>query len=213
MKWHEFIGALVERAGGESAVVRAMGISGRGFQGTLYKVAHGLVSSPKRPTAEKIAKHFEIDVDALYSDAVARKEAARLGLLPGGAVAATPEPGVEVAVNKHSQLKRARVMTLAEVAAQEILDGYITVVATADLLPHTLSGFDVRINTEQTESADGVLIMVRLAGGSCELGVCRMTVSGFEVDIGRGVVLDSSRHGLIVLGTATETRRVFARMR
>jgi hypothetical protein len=110
-------------------------------------------------------------------------------------------------------LTRARVLTLGELASRTDLEQMITVVATADLLPHTLAGFDVRINTEQTEPADGVLIMVRLAGGSCELGVCRMTVSGFEVDIGRGVVLDSSRHGLIVLGTATETRRVFARMR
>jgi transcriptional regulator with XRE-family HTH domain len=209
MRWHEFIGVLVQRAGGESAVVRDMGVAGRGFQGTLYKVAHGLVKSPSRATAEKIAKHFQIDVDALYSDAVARKEAARLGIAEGGDAAA-PASGLPAAgVDRAQPLKRARVMTLQELAEQSTFERFVTLVASTDLPPHTLAGFDVRISTEAVEPADGALIVAKLAGGSCELGVCRMIVGGYELDIGRGVTLEQARHGLMVIGTAIETRRAF----
>lgn len=207
MKWHELIQRLVENAGGESAVCRAMGHNGKNFQGTLYKVAHGIVRSPSRATAEKIAAHFKIDVDALYSDAVATTEAQRLGLIAGGPVAAG-EPGA-APITKHEPLRRARVMSLAELAAAETLDTFVTVVAQVDLLPYTLAGFDVRINTKATDPAEGALIAVRSSGGACELGICRMTVTGFEVDVGRGVVLDSMRHGLVIRGTAVETARTF----
>ncbi|RYD63615.1 MAG: hypothetical protein EOP84_33500 [Verrucomicrobiaceae bacterium] len=82
MKWHELIKVLVERDGGELRVAKAMGKPS--FQSTLYKITHGSVTSPKRESAERIAGHYRIDVNALYDDRVAEKEAVRLDLLRPG---------------------------------------------------------------------------------------------------------------------------------
>lgn len=76
MKSHELVSALVERAGGALRVAKAMG--SQSFQPTLFRVCSGLVSSPKRETAEKIAKHFGIPVDAIYDDKLATRIAAEL---------------------------------------------------------------------------------------------------------------------------------------
>ena len=90
VKPHELIHELVTRAGGELPVAKAMGQ--RSFQGTLYKFTHGQVASPDRRTAEKIAKHFALPVDALYDEGVATRIAAeRLGT--GAGAASTPPLG------------------------------------------------------------------------------------------------------------------------
>lgn len=78
MKWHELVNALVTRAGGSFSVAKAM--RRPTFQGTLHKIATGKVESPSRQSAERIAAHFKIDVNALYSDRIATQEALRLGL-------------------------------------------------------------------------------------------------------------------------------------
>jgi hypothetical protein len=71
MKPHEFVNALVQQNGGEFAVARAMGKTT--FQGTLYKFCKGQVPNPTRPTAERIAQHFLLPVDAIYDEKVASK--------------------------------------------------------------------------------------------------------------------------------------------
>jgi phage repressor protein C with HTH and peptisase S24 domain len=76
MKSHELVSALVERAGGALRVAKAMG--SQSFQPTLFRVCSGLVLSPKRETAEKIAKHFGIPVDAIYDDKLATRIAAEV---------------------------------------------------------------------------------------------------------------------------------------
>lgn len=78
MSPQELIRTLIARAGGELPVARAMGMPT--FQGTLYKFAHGHTRSPARSTAEKIARHFKIEVDAMYDPRVSADEARRLGL-------------------------------------------------------------------------------------------------------------------------------------
>jgi transcriptional regulator with XRE-family HTH domain len=71
---HELIHELVARAGGSLRVAKAMGSPS--FQGTLYKIAHGQVLEPTHETASRIASHFGIPVEALYSTEVATQVAA-----------------------------------------------------------------------------------------------------------------------------------------
>ena len=71
VKAHEFIRWLVSRAGGPLQVSKAMRTPS--FQPTLHKICRGLVVSPKRATAERIAAHFKIPVDAVYDDTVATR--------------------------------------------------------------------------------------------------------------------------------------------
>lgn len=85
MRWHELVNALVANAGGTFAVARAM--RRPTFQGTLHKIATGKVDSPSRQSAERIAAHFKIDVNALYDDRTASAEASRLGLALSAAIA------------------------------------------------------------------------------------------------------------------------------
>lgn len=84
--------------------------------------------------------------------------------------------------------------------------GHATILAAEDLAPFTLRGFEVTIDTNSKDPKAACLVAVESAGG-CVLGIYRPTVAGFEVDAGRGVVLDSVRHGLRVIGVAIETRR------
>lgn len=60
--------ALIDRAGGALPVAKAMGVPS--FQGTLHKLAHGGVKSPTRRTAERVASHFHIPIEALYDKRV-----------------------------------------------------------------------------------------------------------------------------------------------
>lgn len=71
MKAYELVKWLVARDGGALKVAREM--NARGFQPTLHKICDGQVSSPKRTTAERIARHFQIPVDALYDDRLAQQ--------------------------------------------------------------------------------------------------------------------------------------------
>jgi hypothetical protein len=78
VKPYQFVAALVEAAGGPFRVARAM--RAPSFQPTLHKFVNGQVANPKRPTAERIAKHFRIPVDAIYDERVATQLAKeRLG--------------------------------------------------------------------------------------------------------------------------------------
>jgi hypothetical protein len=69
MKASDFIAWLVQRAGGTLAVAKRM--RQPGFQPTLHKICAGQVASPTRASAERIASHFNIPVDAIYSDETA----------------------------------------------------------------------------------------------------------------------------------------------
>lgn len=71
MKAYEFIAWLVARGGGTLAVARAM--RRPGFQPSLHKLCAGQVASPKRSSAERIAAHFGIPVDAVYDDVLATR--------------------------------------------------------------------------------------------------------------------------------------------
>ncbi len=102
MKSHELVNALVERAGGALRVAKAMG--SQSFQPTLFRVCSGLVSSPKRETAEKIAKHFGIPVDAIYDDKLATRIAAEV--LEGHPSA--PTAVAEVQLDNNSELPSIR---------------------------------------------------------------------------------------------------------
>lgn len=72
------VAELVARAGGASRVAAAM--KGPNIQPTLHKFCSGRVASPQRRTAERIAAHFGIPVDALYSSDAALKVAHERGL-------------------------------------------------------------------------------------------------------------------------------------
>lgn len=94
MKPHELIMALVQREGSTSAVANAMG--GPNFQGTLHKFTRGQTLSPKRATAERIARYFKLPTDAIYSERLATELAAKL--LP----ARLEEPAAPWADRQHS---------------------------------------------------------------------------------------------------------------
>lgn len=76
MKAYEFIAWLVSQQGGALAVARAM--RRPGFQPSLHKLCAGQVASPKRSSAERIAAHFGIPVDAVYNDALATQLHAKM---------------------------------------------------------------------------------------------------------------------------------------
>lgn len=78
---HELVAALIRRTG-KSLPQIARDMGHKGFQPTLHKIAHGQVKSPTRASADRIARFFDIPVDALYDSKVARRIAAERGLLP-----------------------------------------------------------------------------------------------------------------------------------
>lgn len=78
MKPHELVAALV-RATGKPTLQVATEMHSATFQGTLHKFINGQVPSPSRSTAERIARYFDLPVDALYSTAMATKVAQALG--------------------------------------------------------------------------------------------------------------------------------------
>lgn len=72
------------------AVAKAMGKTT--FQGTLHKFCAGSVRSPSRETAERIATHYKLPIDALYNEKLATEEAHRLlSDLPPEVAAATAQ--------------------------------------------------------------------------------------------------------------------------
>jgi hypothetical protein len=107
MKSHELIRALVEQGGGSLPVAKAM--HAPNFQGTLHKICAGRVDSPSHASAERIAKHFKIPLEAIYDDKVATAIARDRGMVsgtPGGAkvsVEAAPpsvDPGMDGQIAK-----------------------------------------------------------------------------------------------------------------
>lgn len=74
MKW------LVDRSGGAQAVARAMG--SMSFQSTLHRFASGQVDTPNRASAERIAKHFGIPLEACYDPQAAQITYDRLTKAP-----------------------------------------------------------------------------------------------------------------------------------
>lgn len=86
MKPHELVKALIDASGKSGPqIAREMGRAG--FQGTLHKFAAGLVVSPARRTAERIARYFNLPIDAMYDDVVATRIGRELGV-----VTASSEP-------------------------------------------------------------------------------------------------------------------------
>jgi DNA-binding XRE family transcriptional regulator len=71
VKPYQLINKLVEAEGGSLPVAKAM--KAPSFQGTLHKFINGHVDSPSRSTAERIARHFRIPVDAVYDEKLAAK--------------------------------------------------------------------------------------------------------------------------------------------
>jgi hypothetical protein len=88
MKSHELIRALVEQGGGSLPVAKAM--HAPHFQGTLHKICAGRVDSPSHTSAERIAKHFKIPLEAVYDDKVATAVARERGLVSGTAGGTKP---------------------------------------------------------------------------------------------------------------------------
>ena len=119
MKAHEFIKWLVYRAGGPLPVAKAM--RAPGFQPTLHKICAGHVSSPKRSSAERIAAHFDIPVDAVYDDALARQlHAAMRGhsmSKPGAASAGSAPPAQPAGMQRPQRGAREVLEELAELLA------------------------------------------------------------------------------------------------
>jgi hypothetical protein len=202
MKWHELISALVERDGGTLAAAKKM--RRPTSQGTLHRIVRGKTDSPSRAMAELISKHYKINIDALYNDAVAHAEAIRMGFIDEAGAALPAPPGVDV---EDIPLERAIVITLADLASRTGGDRHVAIEAPDDLPPFISRGSDVIIDTDPGRVADGSVVAVATAGGAGVLGHYRRVVGGFEVDCGRGAVLDEARHGLRVLGVAIEMRR------
>lgn len=205
MKWHQLIDALVMRDGGYLPVAKAMGKAS--FQGTLYKIGKGQVSEPSRASADRIAKHFKIDIDALYSDRAARLEAERLGLLE--------DDGVLARFSREDiPMDRAVVYELSDLSKIALPgDGYITVIASDDLPPDIPRGHDVTVSLSDREPEDAAVMLARKAGGAYVLGTCQVVADGFELHTPKGVVLDSKRHLLELLGTAVETKKLLGKRR
>lgn len=66
---HELIRALVTAEGGALQVAKKM--RHRGFQPTLNKICNGLVTAPTHASAQRIATHFKIPLQAIYDPTVA----------------------------------------------------------------------------------------------------------------------------------------------
>lgn len=80
------------------------------FQGTLHKYINGRVPNPTRQTAQKIAKHFGLPIDALYDRAMAARLAAERGLSPtriSSLAAAEPIPKYFATASPKRRLSRA----------------------------------------------------------------------------------------------------------
>jgi len=79
---HQLVSLLLAQKGlNPNAAARAMCAS-LSFQPTLHKFLQGHVASPKRSTAERIAKFLDLPVDAIYDHKLAHSIAKERGLLP-----------------------------------------------------------------------------------------------------------------------------------
>lgn len=90
MEPYLLIAALAERTG-ESVTQLATRMDRATFQGTLHRFLTGASPNPTRYTAKRIAKFFDVPVDALYDGELAAAEATRLGVPLDFKPAARPE--------------------------------------------------------------------------------------------------------------------------
>jgi transcriptional regulator with XRE-family HTH domain len=71
---------LLFEAEKKSSVQLARDMGRATFQSTLHKIMSGVVASPTRSSAERIARYFKIPIDALYDEATATQVAKDRGL-------------------------------------------------------------------------------------------------------------------------------------
>lgn len=93
--------ALLISSRGMSELEAAKAMRSATFQGTLHRFLHDDTRSPSRATAELIANYFKIPVDAIYSQAVAGKVAADLGLIEASSQPAHVARDVEATYALH----------------------------------------------------------------------------------------------------------------
>lgn len=80
MKPHELVAALLDRTKKPLLqVAKEMGKAS--YQPTLHKFRYGMVRSPTHDTAVRIAKYFDLPLEALYDEMVATKIGLERGLL------------------------------------------------------------------------------------------------------------------------------------
>ena len=117
VKAYEFVKWMVQRAGGPLRVAKAM--RAPSFQPTLHKICAGHVASPKRASAQRIAAHFGIPVDAVYDDSVATRLYERMCGDPAPTPARAPAlPTAEVAGEAPQRGTRDVLQDLARLLAE-----------------------------------------------------------------------------------------------
>lgn len=90
----EFLQALIDRAGENP---NSLASKAKATQSTIQRILKGDTMEPRKSTVEKIARFFNVRVEAFFSDQVRAQEAVRLGLAenPDGQPLAPAEPSVE----------------------------------------------------------------------------------------------------------------------
>ena len=107
----------------------AVAMGAKTFQGTLWKICDGRVASPSRGSAERIAKHFGIPLDAIYSEKIAAevwaREFATEATTPE-AEPAQPQPGPAHAGREAAEAVAAAPWPFRRISAEQwaALDGY-----------------------------------------------------------------------------------------
>lgn len=153
--------------------------------------------------ATKFAKGLGVPIDD-FSPRLARQARAISRAASSHETAAAMTHEADAADTR--MLDRAFVIPLSQLEGGHGEDQFVAVESPADLLPFVFRGAIVIMDTHNKRPKAGSVVAVSLSGGGCALGHYRKTVSGFEVDCGRGAVLDNARHGLHVLGVAIEMR-------
>lgn len=112
MKPHELIALLLART--DKSVLQVAKEMGRAsYQPTLYKFKEGLVGSPTHKTAARIAKYFNLPIEALFDDGVATRVAVERGLASGAVQAMEripPWPAPELPVFSSELERRMRAL-------------------------------------------------------------------------------------------------------
>jgi hypothetical protein len=86
MEPRKLLQALMDRAE-ENSHSLAVKLRGRPGQPQIHKFLSGVAKEPRRATLEPLAKHYDIPVEAFYSEEIAAEVADQLGL-----AAPTPDP-------------------------------------------------------------------------------------------------------------------------
>ena len=119
----ELVDRLI-KATGKSQLAVAKEMDKPGFQGTLHKFVSGTVASPTHETAAKIARYFEIPIEALYQESVASQVAATRGLISSPPVHASAHGAPLTAAQDLAayQVPRDEVFPLSSLERQLLLD-------------------------------------------------------------------------------------------